>query len=107
MKSFKLENMIKGWFVGDFVPTALATQACEVAIKKYMAGDYEVAHYHKLATELTVVVSGHIRMVGKDWYEGDIVVLYPNEETDFLSLTDSITVVVKYPGAPNDKYLVG
>lgn len=106
MKSLKLENMVKGWFIGDFAPTAVATQACEVAVKKYKSGDCEDAHYHRVATEVTVVVSGHIKMAGKDWYEGDIVVLYPNEETDFLSVTDSITVVVKYPGALNDKYIV-
>lgn len=104
MKALKLESMVKGWFVGDFMPTAVATQTCEVAIKKYKAGDSEGAHYHKIATEITVVVSGRIRMADKEWQEGDIVVLYPNEETDFLSLTDSITVVVKLPGALNDKY---
>lgn len=106
MKSMKLENMVKGWFVGDFIPTAMATSACEVAIKKYKAGDCEDIHYHKIATEVTVVISGHIKMAGKEWFEGDIVVLYPNEETDFESITDSITVVVKCPGASNDKYII-
>lgn len=105
MKSFKLENMIKGWFIGNFYPTALETQACEVAIKKYSAGDFEDTHYHKLATEVTLIVSGQVKMAGQVWFEGDIIVLFPNEETDFLSITDAITVVVKYPGASNDKYI--
>lgn len=104
MKTLKLENMVKGWFVGDFEPRALATQACEVGIKKYKAGEREGSHFHKIATEITVVMSGRIKMVGAEWHEGDIIVLSPNEITDFEALTDAIIVVVKHPGAQNDKY---
>ena len=38
--------------------------------------------------------------------EGDIIVAEPDDATDFTSLTDSMNVVVKIPGANNDKYLV-
>jgi hypothetical protein len=31
--------MFKGWFVGDFTPTAFKTDACEVAVKTYKAGE--------------------------------------------------------------------
>lgn len=105
MLSFKLEDMIKGWFVGDFTPTALRTQSCEVAVKHYQAGDNEVEHFHKIATEITVVISGSVTMKGKTWGPGDIIVLEPGEATDFRALTDAVNVVVKLPGAPNDKYL--
>jgi quercetin dioxygenase-like cupin family protein len=107
MKSFHLDDMIKGWFVGDFSPAAFSTKDCEVAVKKYKAGDYEGAHHHKVATEITVVVSGKIRMVGKNWGAGDIVVVEPGTVTDFEALTDVVNVVVKVPGATDDKYLNG
>lgn len=106
MKHAKLEDMVKGWFVGGFSPTAHQTQACEVAVKHYTAGDRESAHYHRVATEITLVISGHVRMVGRDWGAGDIVVLSPGEVTDFEALTDTINVVVKTPGSMDDKYLV-
>ena len=105
MDSYKIQEMVKGWFVGDFSPTALKTQACEVAVKHYRAGDHESNHFHKVATEITVVISGEIVMCGKPWKAGDIIVLSPGEATDFLAITDSVNVVVKLPGAPNDKYL--
>jgi hypothetical protein len=107
MLSFKLQDMIKGWFVGDFTPTALKTQSCEVAVKHYQAGDHEAEHFHKIATEITVVVSGSVAMKGQAWGPGDIIVLEPGESTDFRALTDAVNVVVKLPGAPNDKYLGG
>lgn len=106
MKHARLEEMVKGWFVGDFSPTAHQTQACEVAVKHYSAGDHESAHYHKVATEITLVISGHVRMAGREWGPGDIVVLSPGEVTDFEALTDTINVVVKTPGALDDKFLV-
>jgi len=106
MKHFSLDQMVKGWFVGGFEPTALSTEACEVAVKHYKAGDYESSHYHKVATEITVIVSGEVEMCGKKWGAGDIIVLSPGEITDFRALTDAVNVVVKSPGALNDKFVV-
>ena len=106
MKIAKLEDMIKGWFVGNFDPTLFRTNDVEVAVKSYNKGDYEARHYHKIATELTVIISGRVRMNGVDYGKGDIIVMEPNEATDFECLEDNTqNVVVKIPGANNDKYL--
>lgn len=106
MKHFRMDDMVKGWFVGGFSPTAFNTEDCEVGFKSYKAGDHESAHYHKVATELTVIVSGRVRMMGKEWGPGDIIVVEPGEATDFEALTDATNIVVKLPGALNDKYIV-
>ena len=106
MKHFVFEDMIKGWFVGKFSPTAYSTSNCEVAVKYYTAGDRESEHYLKIATEITMVISGRVRMAGNELTNGDIIVLSPGEVTDFEALTDAINVVVKTPGVLNDKYLV-
>lgn len=105
MKHARLDEMVKGWFVGRFTPTALTTDACEVAVKRYKAGECEDAHYHKVATEVTLILEGRVRMAGAEWGPGDIIVLSPGEVTDFEALTDAVNVVVKTPGALNDKYL--
>lgn len=105
MKVFQLDDMVKGWFVGNFTPTVLSTNDVEVAVKKYKAGDYESSHYHKIATEVTVVTDGQIKMNGVIYSCGAIIVIEPNQATDFLALTDATTTVVKYPGANDDKYL--
>lgn len=104
MKKAQLDKMIKGWFVGNFEPTLYATNDVEVAVKKYRAGDAEARHYHKIATEITVVVSGKVEMNGVTYGEGDIIVISPGESTDFNVLSDTVTAVVKLPGANNDKY---
>lgn len=105
MKVVRLAEMTKGWFVGNFVPTLYQTKDVEVAVKEYKAGDFESAHYHKIATEITVVVSGRVQMNQKIYETGDIIVLDPMDATDFRALTDAVTTVVKIPGANNDKYI--
>jgi hypothetical protein len=106
VKVHRLSDMKRGWFVGDFEPTLYATGAVEVAVKEYVAGDSEELDLHKVATELTAVISGDVRMGGRQLAAGDIAVLEPGEASDFLALTDSTVVAVKLPGAPDDKYLV-
>jgi len=104
MQSYRLDDMTRGWFVGDFAPTALKTGACEVGLKHYAAGDREDRHYHKVATELTLIVSGRVRMNGQEFGAGDIVVVAPGEAVDFAALEPTANVVVKIPGVLGDKY---
>jgi hypothetical protein len=106
MKVHRLDDMTRGWFVGDFAPTLYRTDAVEVAVKHYDAGDAEERHVHRVATELTAVVCGSVRMDGRDLGAGDIVVLEPGDPSDFLAVTDAVVVAVKLPAVPGDKYPV-
>jgi quercetin dioxygenase-like cupin family protein len=96
--------MHSGWFIGDFAPSLLRCTDCEVAIKHYRVGEREVRHYHRIAVEVTAIVSGSVWMAGRQWDEGDLVVIEPGEATDFEALTDAVTVVVKRPSVSDDKY---
>lgn len=105
MRVGKLEEMTKGWFIGNFEPSLLKTDDVEIAVKKYHEADHEIAHYHKIAKEFTVVISGCVRMFDQEFAEGDIIIAEPGDITDFTALTDTVSVVVKIPGANNDKYM--
>lgn len=104
MKHFRLEDMVKGWVVGGFDPAVLRTDDFEVAVKHYRAGDREDAHVHVVATEVTVIVSGTVHMLGRDWSAGDIVVVEPGTLTAFHALSDAVNVVIKVPSVAGDKY---
>lgn len=106
MRTVYLKDMVKGWFVGDFEPTLYRTCDCEVAVKEYRKGDYEEEHYHKVATEITAIVEGRVRMFGNVYGKGNIIVVEPGERTDFEALEDTVNVVVKIPGVRDDKYIV-
>jgi quercetin dioxygenase-like cupin family protein len=104
MEIFNESDMIKGWFIGNFSPTALKTLTQEVAVKRYMAGDKEKSHVHKIATEVTFIVEGRVKMNSKEFKKGSIIVLSPGEPSDFSVIEDTITVVVKSPSVVGDKY---
>lgn len=105
MKRYDLSEMVKGWFIGNFSPTVHQTNEFEVAVKKYKSGDYEPSHFHKIATEITVISEGKVRMNDVEYSDGAIIVIKPNEVTDFFAITDVITTVVKFPCVANDKYI--
>ena len=96
--------MTNGWFVGNFLPSVLSTQNVEVGVKKYSAGQKEGRHYHKIATEVTLILIGRVRMNNTEFNAGEIITVEPFESTDFEVLEETTTVVIKVPGELNDKY---
>ena len=103
---YNLNNMIKGWFVGDFEPTVISSKDFEVGVKRYKKGDSEAKHVHKVATEITVIVEGKVKMNDIEYVKDDIIKIGPNEPTKFECLEDAITVVVKTPSVMDDKYII-
>ena len=104
MKTYRLDEMIGGWFVGDFDLSVLRCSAAEVAVKRFRKGECFPPHYHKLGEEITVIVSGHVRINGTDYRENDIILQHRMECTDFTVIEDTVIVVVKLPSIPGDKY---
>ena len=105
LEVYKLDDMVKGWFIGAFEPTLFSTNDVEVAVKKYKEGEYEESHHHKIATEFTVIITGEVEMNGINYSDGDIIKISPGISANFRSITNTTTVVVKIPGASNDKYI--
>ena len=106
MTKHKIDDFIRGWFVGGFEPTLFKTTDVEVAIQHFKKGDIEKSHCHKIAKEITAIVKGKARMDKMILSEGDIISIDPGTYTDFEALEDTTTVVIKLPGALNDKYLM-
>lgn len=105
MNEANLSQMVGGWFIGDFSPSVVRTNQFEAGIKRYKAGERESEHMHRIAAEITVVVSGRIRMAGREWEEGSIIHLLPGTPSSFEALTDATLTVVKFPSVVGDKYL--
>lgn len=104
MKIHKLKDFKKGWFIGDFDPSLFKTTGLEIAVKKYIKGEHETSHMHKIATEYTVIINGTAQMNGVIYTKGDIVEIFPGEYTDFKAVTDTTTLVIKIPSIKGDKY---
>jgi len=104
MKKFNLDNFVRGWFVGDFEPSIFRTKEIEVGIKNYNKGDKEPVTVHKETWEITVIIFGSVRMYNHILNKNEIILLEPNDISEFECLEDSCLLVVKYPSNPLDKY---
>ena len=106
MDILKGKNMIGGWFVGDFEPTAYKTKDFEVSYKTHPKGEVWDNHYHKIATEINYLVRGNMNLSGTHLKEGDIFILHPEEIAVPEFLTDCEIVCVKTASVKGDKYIV-
>jgi hypothetical protein len=102
----KLNNMTRGWFIGDFEPSLLKTKDFEVGILTHKKGEEWPKHYHKIATEYTVLISGSMTICGELIEPGTIFILEPNEIADPVFHEDCTVVVVKTPSVVGDKYVI-
>lgn len=107
MKLYRYEDMKGGWFVGAFTPTAFHTDACEVSLKVHPKGERWPAHYHRIVTEVNLLIDGVVLLQDRALGSGDIFVLDPYEVADPTFLSDCRIVCVKLPGGiGNDKVIV-
>lgn len=106
MKRYKLDQFTRGWVVGDFEPNIIRTKDFEVMVRYYKKGDKEAKHLHKIADEITIIVSGVFLMNGERLTAGDIIHLFPGDPTDFECLEDGANTVIKRPSVMGDKYLI-
>lgn len=102
----KLSDFKLGWVIGNFEPCILKTQEFEFAVKYYRAGDIDVAHVHRIATEVTILVHGKARVNDTDIIAGDVITVLPGQPTQFTAVEDCAIAVIKTPSAKMDKYLV-
>ena len=105
MKKYNLSEFKGGWFMGDFKPTLLQEKGFEGAVKYYQAGTCEPAHYHKIATEWTVITSGEVEINDIPMTMGEIVMIVPGEVVRFIAITDACTTVIKVPSITGDKFI--
>lgn len=106
MKIFSMKDMIGGWFVGNFEPSAFKTSEFEVCYKVHPKGEIWPTHYHKLATEINYIIRGSMTLNGTLLSQGDVFVIYPHEAVSPEFLEDCELIVVKTPSVVGDKYEV-
>lgn len=104
MRISKLSDMHRGWFVGDFVPSVLRTKDFEVGVLTHKRGECWPEHYHKISTEINVLLSGSMTLNGIHISAGDIFVVEPCESARPVFLDDCTVLCVKTPSVIGDKY---
>lgn len=105
MKKAHIDNFIKGWFIGNFEPSLLKANF-EVGVQTHAAGELHTDHFHKLSTEINLVIEGTIKINNQLFVPGDIFILEPYEISQVEYITDVKILVVRNQSDPDDKYEV-
>jgi quercetin dioxygenase-like cupin family protein len=106
MKISRIEEYTRGWFVGNFEPTAYKTPDFEIGLITHTKDEKWAPHIHKISTEINLLVEGEMIIGGKTLTAGDVFLIEPNEVADPVFLKDCKVVVIKTPSAPGDKYIL-
>jgi hypothetical protein len=100
MKTYKIDDMIRGWFIGNFEPNAFKTSDVEVGFRIHKKDEQYELHYQTKVVEVNLLVHGKMIMHGKELNSGDIFIIYPYEITggDVVVIKEA-TLQNKYPKA--------
>lgn len=104
MKRFNLSDSgARGWFIGDFDDAVHRTKDFEICYQKNPRGQ-TASHIHKIAHEITLVISGRQICNGQMFGAGEICVLEPGDISQIEYLEETEVVTIKVPSAPLDKH---
>ena len=106
MKKYKLSNFYKGWFIGNFEPSLFKTKEFELGLLFKKKGSLEKSHYHAIATEYNLLVTGSMSFKGELLEPGDIFIIEAGETSEVVFHEDCQLVCFKIPSIPGDKYEV-
>lgn len=106
MKKASINDMHRGWLIGDFEPAVLKTKQFEVGILNHRKDEKWPKHYHEIATEYNVLLSGSMTICGEKITPGTIFTLEPGEVADPVFHEDCQVLCVKVPSVIGDKHEV-
>ena len=106
MQISKLTDYFRGWVIGDFSPALVRSKEFEVGLLTHLKDEKWPKHYHAIATEYNVLVSGKMTINGVKLSDGDVFVIGPGEIADPVFHEDCKVLCIKIPSLPKDKYEV-
>ena len=104
VKKSKLENMTRGWLIGNFEPSILKTDLFEVGYLKHPKGQVWPPHLHKDADEYNIVIKGLLSINNEMINQGEVFIIPKNMLTSAKFLEDCEILCIKVPSNTKDKY---
>ena len=101
-----ISKYTRGWFVGNFEPSAHKTSDFEVGVLVHKKGEHWSPHFHKTSREINLLLEGKMLMHGIELTSGQVFILEPWEVADPIFLEDCKVLVIKTPSVKGDKYEV-
>jgi quercetin dioxygenase-like cupin family protein len=101
-----INEMTRGWFVGDFEPSVFKTKDFEVGYLHHKKGEIWQVHYHAFMTEVNLLVKGKMILNDIEINEGQIFVIHKNDIACPIFLEDCFIICIKIPSVIGDKVII-
>lgn len=99
-------ELVGGWFIGDFEPSAYRTKDFEVCYKIHPKGEKWPTHCHEHSIEINYLIRGCMRINDVLLEAETIFILEKGEFAKPEFLEDCELIVVRVPSVPGDKIIV-
>lgn len=99
-------EIVGGWFIGDFEPSAYRTKDFEVCYKIHPQGEKWPAHKHEESIEINYLIIGKMTINEVYLEAPTIFILEKGEVAKPEFLEDCELIVVRVPSVPGDKIVV-
>ena len=103
---FKVNKMTRGWFVGNFTPTAYKTKHFEVGYLFHKKGEIWDVHYHEHLTEINLLIEGKMIFNDIEINKNEIFIVNQNEIACPIFLEDTYIICIKVPSVIGDKIII-
>jgi choline kinase len=100
------ENMVRGWFIGDFLPSILRTQEFEVGFGDHFVNQKWPYHIHDDMEEYNYVLEGSLQLSGIDYHTGDFFMFERGTPAIPSFATHCKIVCIKSPSVRGDKRVI-
>jgi len=104
VKKNHLDNMVRGWCIGNFTPSIFKTDLFEVGYLKHPKDQIWPAHVHKISDEYNILIKGKMTINNETINQGEIFIIPKNMLTTAKFLEDCEVLCIKVPSLPKDKY---
>lgn len=101
--TWNITDFIRGWIIGNFIPSIIETDAFELGILKHKKDEKWPFHYHSYMTEINLLLDGEMILNNKKIIKNELFIIDKNQIACPFFLTDVTVLCIKTPSVKNDK----
>jgi dTDP-glucose pyrophosphorylase len=103
---FKLEDMFRGWFIGNFEPSVYKNCTFEVGYLSHKKNEIWDVHYHNNLTEINLLIEGKMILNDIEINKNEIFVINKKDIACPIFLEDCRIICIKIPQILGDKHII-
>jgi hypothetical protein len=102
----KLEDMFRGWYIGNFEPSIFKHAGIECGYLLHKKGEKWPTHYHNNIIEVNLLIKGKMILNDIEINENEIFVIDKKALACPIFLEDCYIVCIKIPSMVGDKIII-